>query len=174
MSHTTPTVFTRLLDGLYLLGAVLSGLSVVVIVVLVLGEVVAREAFKTSFQVSVEYSTYLLVSATFFGLAYTQRAGQMIFVGLVYDTTTGLTRAWMDLARSVIAVVFGGMMTWYVAKFTYYSYSLEQVSMTVARTPLYLPQLTMVLGMFLVTVEWIRGALDAIRQLRGTSRKHDN
>jgi len=159
---------SHFVDRLYVIGAALSGLSIIIVVCLVLGEIFAREAFGRSILVSVEYTTYLLVAITFFGLAYTQRMGQMIYVGLIYDKVSAQTRVWMDLGRTTIALAYGLIVTWYVFKFTYNSYDLDQRAMTIMNTPLYLPQATMVVGLVLITVEWCRAFFISIRRVIGS------
>lgn len=158
----------RGIETLARIGAWMAGISVVAIVGLVVAEIVAREVFSTSIFVSVEYSSYLLVALTFLGLAYTQRAGSMIYVGLAYDRARPRLRTVLDAVRSAVALCFGVLAIYYVGKFTLRSFELAQVSMTFARTPLWIPQSVMVLGLVLVTLEWLRLTLVAIvRLLKG-------
>lgn len=158
-----------LMTGLGNICAGLAAIAVVLSVLLVLAEIVARWVFNGSTLISVEYSSYLLIVTTFLGLAYTQRTGQMIQVDVVYGALSPRRKAWADALRHSVALVYGAIAVWYVADFTWRSYTLGQVAPTLTRTPLYLPQLFMVIGMALLALEWLRGTVAAWARVFGAS-----
>ncbi len=161
MAHrTVHGVMEKIANG----GAVLAAAGVVLSTVLVLAEVVARSAFHTSTLISVEFSSYLLIVVTFLGLAYTQKSGQMIHVDVLFGALSPRKRAWADALRHTVMLAYAGIALRYVGEFTWRSYSLDQVSSTLLRTPQYIPQLFMVIGLALLTAELVRGTFVAWRR----------
>jgi len=153
-------------------GAVIAAAAVVLSTILVLAEVVARSIFHTSTMISVEFSSYLLIVITFLGLAYTQRSGQMIHVDVLFGALSPRRRVWADALRHTAMLAYASIALWYVSIFTWRSYTLDQVSSSLLRTPQYLPQLFMVLGLALLTVELIRSCLLAWRDAFHGHKQH--
>jgi TRAP-type C4-dicarboxylate transport system permease small subunit len=160
MARSTTGAIGNLANG----GAALAAAAIVLSTILVLAEVVARSVFHTSTLISVEFSSYLLIVVTFLGLAYTQKSGQMIHVDVLFGALSPHKRAWADALRHTVMLVYAAITLCYVGEFTWRSYALDQVSSTLLRTPQYIPQLFMVVGLALLTVVLIKGSFIAWRR----------
>lgn len=142
-------------------GAALAASAVVLSMLLVLAEVVARSGFQTSTMISVEISGYLLIVVTFMGLAYTQQTGQMIHVDVLFGALRSRAQAWADALRHTVMLIYACITLRYVGEFTWRSYTLDQLAPTLLRTPQYLPQLFMVLGLLLLAAVLIQSTVRA-------------
>jgi TRAP-type transport system small permease protein len=139
---------------------------------LVLVEIVLRNIFNMTSTISVEYSIYLLVFLTFMALMHTERTGSMIYMEIVYERFPAPVRAYVNALRYTIALGYGLVATWYVFRFTAQTCSLEQISLYPSRTPLCFPQSVMVIGIGLLTVEWLRNTIIAWRNaVTGTAEQ---
>ena len=172
MVSKTPAGWTgKMANG----GAIVAAAAVVLSTLLVLAEVVARTVFHTSILISVEFSGYLLIVITFLGLAYTQRTGQMIHVDVLFGVLSPRKRAWADALRHTAMLAYAAITLWYVSIFTWRSYTLDQVSSSLLRTPQFIPQLFMVIGLALLLVELVRSCLRAWRNaFTGVNNKEFN
>ncbi|KFL29570.1 hypothetical protein JP75_20245 [Devosia riboflavina] len=111
---------------------------------------------------TVEYTGYLLIGIIFFALMQTQRSNGMIYMELVYDRFGGRLRAWVDVLRFATSTCYGVIVTWYVFEYAENTCALGQISSYPSRTLLCYPQSIMVLGLVLLTLEWVRGGIRAL------------
>lgn len=149
----------RALDKATTLALWLASVALVACCVLIASEVVLRNAFDATTGLSVEYSIYLLVFLVFAGLAEAQRSGAMIYMEITYDRFPPKVRSFLNALRWSLGLAYGTAATWYLFHFASRTCDLEQVSMFPSRTPLCIPQFVMVLGVALLTLIWLRGAI---------------
>jgi TRAP-type C4-dicarboxylate transport system permease small subunit len=85
----------KLLDGLYLTGGILGALSLVVILVLVVLQMVARWSGEVAPGIP-EYAGYFMASSAFLAFAYALNKGAHIRVGLLLQAL-GDKRKWLEI-----------------------------------------------------------------------------
>ena len=118
-------------------------------------EVVSRSFFGVSTLVADEYSSYLLVGLSFFGAAYAFSSGNFINVDILYSRFPGNVKRWLDVVLDILALAFIIFLfgrCWYVVS---YSVKNHVLSSGLSRTPLYIPQSTMVIGLAIFILETI-------------------
>ena len=116
-------------------------------------EVVSRSVFGVSTLVADEYSSYLLVGLSFFGAAYALSSGNFINVDILYSKFPPKVKRWVDVVLDLMALAFIIFLfdrCWYVVS---YSIKNHVLSAGLARTPLYIPQSTMVIGLALFILQ---------------------
>jgi len=157
----------KLLRGIEALsrgGAYLSALSMLVIVGLILVEIVARAVFGVSTMVAAEYSGYLLVALVLLGFAYTIGQGGFIRINLIRARTSENTQRWLD----IFAAVFSAAITAYVFYFSlfmvYETWALGMEADTVAETPLWIPQIMVPVGLFMLFLQLLGIIARRVRQ----------
>ncbi len=154
----------RLVDRLVRGGGYLAGLSVVLILVLVCVEVVAR-MFNHSTMVADELAGYLNVGIIFFGLAYTVREGGFIRIELLYDRLRG---SWLVAARWFIvttSLLFTLALTFFIALHVQYAYVRDTRAISVLNTPEYIPMTIMVVGCALLLLQLLAFLFDRVRRI---------
>lgn len=136
----------KLLDNLYLGSGMLAGLFIVLITLMILAQIVGRW-FNIIIPSTEDFAGFFLAATTFFALAYTFKSGGHIRVTiLVHMLKGGLQRASLIFALSVlIAIIAYG--TYYTGAFVYESWSFKEVSQGYIPVPLWIPQLSMLLGL---------------------------
>ena len=145
----------RLIDLVVDAGAWLSALSVVLIMVLVCLEVLARQIFNTSTMIADEMGAYLNAAIIFLGSAYTLREGGFIRVELIYDRVGDAGRRLIDLFCSLVSLAFVLVTVWFMIEHVMYAYQHGTRAVTVLQTPEYLPQSLMVIGSVLMALQLI-------------------
>lgn len=162
----------RALDAFYRLGGALSALCLTLIMVLIVAQVLGRILDKLLGWVGInalglnvpglaELASFLLLGATFFGLAYTFWHGGHIRVTLVLQYLPKHVHRIMDMAVTLVAAAITGFATWFSARLAWDSYDYGDLSIGMVPVPLWIPQLVMTLGLLWLLI----ALLDALFSL---------
>jgi len=92
------------------------------------------------------YAGYFLAAGTFFALAYTLRHGDHIRVTLILSRLHGAARLWMEVFCLAVATFLSGYFAYYSARLAWGSWAYGDISTEIDATPLWIPQLSMALG----------------------------
>jgi TRAP-type C4-dicarboxylate transport system permease small subunit len=109
------------------------------------------------------YAGYFLAAGSFFALAHTLRRGDHIRVTLIIGRFTGRTRINIEIACLAVATLLSGYFAWYSVKLAYGSWAYNDVSQNTDATPLWIPQLSMALGMVALFLAFAEELLYVIR-----------
>jgi TRAP-type C4-dicarboxylate transport system permease small subunit len=93
------------------------------------------------------YAGYFLAAGSFFALAHTLRRGDHIRVTLIIGRFHGRTRVVIEIFCLAVATFLTGYFAWYSVKLAYGSWAFNDVSQNIDATPLWIPQISMALGM---------------------------
>jgi TRAP-type transport system small permease protein len=124
----------------------LAGASLLVLVVLVTAEVVARSFFNYSFEVVDEVGGYLLAALSFFALAPSLAAGSFHSVEFVQHRLSPVARRRSALAFQALSLAFTLALGSVLCRFVWRSWVQQDVAPTHLQTRLWIPQLVMVCG----------------------------
>lgn len=94
-----------------------------------------------------EIAAFLLLGATFFGLAYTFWQGGHIRVTLVLQYLPKSLHRVMDMIVTLVAAAITGFATWHSALLALDSYDYGDLSIGMVPVPLWIPQAVMTLGL---------------------------
>jgi TRAP-type C4-dicarboxylate transport system permease small subunit len=111
-----------------------------------------------------EFTGFFLAAATFFGLAYTLRADAHVRVSLVVSHLNARYRRWFEiwcLASGSVLTAYAG---YYTFNLVYESYIFNDLAVGMVPLPIWIPQLSMALGMLILLVALLD---DLITVLRG-------
>lgn len=135
----------RLLDTLYSGSAWLAGISMIGVLIMVLLTVTSR-LFGFSAPGTDAYAGYAMAGAGFMALASTLKQGEHIRVTLVLGMLKGKALKAMEVTALSIATLLAGFLAFYSARMTWQSWEIEDISVGIDATPLWIPQLLMSLG----------------------------
>lgn len=135
----------RFLDGLYSASAWLAGLCMVGVLVMVLLTVVSR-LMGFSAPGTDAYAGYAMAGAGFMALASTLKHGEHIRVTLVLGMLKGSAHKALEVAALVIATLLAGFLAFYSARLAWQSWEIDDISVGIDATPLWIPQIFMALG----------------------------
>ncbi len=171
-----------ILDGLYLVSGVIAAVCMVLILLLIVAQMVARWT-GTPFEGSSEFAGYAMAATSFFALAYTLNHGAHIRVSIILNLNN-FTRKWIDAFAMLIAAITATYFARYAVKTNFMSVMLndrtqgqdkvpewflsiftmlktspaewssiwEAVSNKLEYTPVWLPQLPMSVGTILLAI----------------------
>lgn len=135
-----------LLDSLFrVLGAVGAFFILATLVIEVAGIVLRQLGF--SMAGSDAYAGYFLAAGSFLALGHALREGDHIRVTLILQRLRGRARWWMEVLCLVIASTLSVYFAYFSGRLVWGSYAFNDVSQNVDATPLWIPQLSMAIGL---------------------------
>lgn len=135
-----------LLDALYRLLGALGALFILATLIIEVGSIVGRQ-LGYSMAGADAYAGYTLAAGSFLALAAALRHGDHIRVTLIIQRFTGRPRWWIEVFCLAVATLLSGYFAWFAAKLVWGSYVYHDVSQNVDATPLWIPQLSMAIGL---------------------------
>lgn len=143
----------RFLDRLYLGAGVAAALAMVAICVLMLAQAAGREA-GILIRGSDDIVAWLDAACAFLALAHTFRRGDLVRVGVFLDKLPQGARWYAELFALGVTAAFVVYIQWAVTSFVYDSWQFNEVAQGLLRVPIWIPQLSLPIGIaiFLVAV----------------------
>lgn len=143
----------QFLDRLYAASGAFAALCLASICVLMLAQAAGRE-FGLLIRGSDDITSWLCAASAFFALGHTFRHGELVRVGLLVDRLRPGARRIAEVVALTITALFVGYMAWAVGRFVYDSWQFKEVAQGLIRIPIWIPQMSFVLGVliFLVAV----------------------
>ncbi|MCO5110520.1 MAG: TRAP transporter small permease subunit [Burkholderiaceae bacterium] len=153
----------RLLDALYDSAAALAALFMVALLGMVLLSIASRQLH---FHVpgTDAYAGYLMAGAGFLALAHTLKRGEHIRVTLLLNALRGGGRKTLELWALAAASLLALLFAFYSARLAWQSHVFHDISTGSDATPLWIPQLAMVLGTAVLAIAFLD---ELVLELRG-------
>lgn len=153
----------RFLNGLYSGAAWLAGLFTIGTLLAVLASIIGR---LTRFDAAGAdaYAGYAMAAASFLALPATLRRGEHIRVTLFASRLGPRARHALEVLCHVAGGLLAGALAWYAGRLVWQSYVFNDISTNLDATPLWIPQIGMAVGTFLLLVAILE---DLVRLLRG-------
>ncbi|MEJ2470573.1 MAG: TRAP transporter small permease [Desulfuromonadales bacterium] len=137
------------------IAAYLSAMAMLVIVALISVEIGARSLFNSSTLIADEYSGYLMVAVVMLGLSYTLAEDGHIRITILTSRLQGKPQCCLDLAVIAVALVMCGFFLYHATLLVYDSYSYDMRADSISETPVYLPQMMVVIGFLSLTLQLV-------------------
>jgi TRAP-type C4-dicarboxylate transport system permease small subunit len=143
----------RALDSLYQASGVAAAICLAGICVLMLAQAFAREA-GFLLRGADDISSWLCAASAFLALGHTFRHGELIRVGLWIERLNPPARRRAEIVALTVTALCMGYMVWAVTRFVYESWKFNEVAQGLIRIPIWIPQMSLVLGtlVFLIAV----------------------
>jgi TRAP-type C4-dicarboxylate transport system permease small subunit len=109
------------------------------------------------------YAGYCLAAGSFLAMPYALRRGDHIRVTLILARLKDRARYWMEVLCLVVATLLSGYFAFFSAKLVWGSYNFNDVSQNVDATPLWIPQLSMAVGLFGLAVAFAEQLVITLR-----------
>lgn len=146
-------------------------LFLIAMIILIGAEAIARNVFATSLQITDEIGGYLLVAMTFLSMSVAESHGAFHRVELVQARLGQSARLVSQIVFDLMSLVASALITWQLTRLVMNSWRSEDVAPTPLQTPLWMPQTTMAIGMFLLCLALVRTILTKVRRLRGSTQR---
>ncbi len=155
------SAYDRLITGCGLLG----GILIVLNGLFVTYEVTMRYLFNSPTTWVLEISIYVTMASTFLSLAYALREKAHVKVDFITNYLSGRTLILLEIFTSLLAILYCLILGWEGLKMTATAYRNWEVSPSVLRVPLFIPQVFIPFVSILLTLEFIRLLKNLFREL---------
>ena len=155
--HPKPTLLERTC-------LVICEIAIGVMAFVVILEIITRNLFDFSFEMSEELGGYIIVGITFLSLPVCQVYRSYHHVQFIQSRLSPRLRAVSHLLFDVLSLAFCGVLIWQLTRFELQSWRSGDVAPTLLATPLWIPQLLMPIGSVAVTVSLLRSAALNLRR----------
>jgi len=144
----------RVLDRTYEICAWIAGAFMVLILVNILVQV-GGSYFGLYIRGTDAYAGYSMAAASFFALAHTLKRGEHIRVTLILQHLPSLWRRRFEIGCFVLAVFLTAIFAWFSWTMTWWSYEFNAISDAQDKTPLWIPQLSMAIGVTVLLIAFV-------------------
>ena len=151
-----------LLDPLYKALGALGALFILATLVIEVVNIVGREIGYSMAGIDA-YAGYTLAAGSFLALAAALRHGDHIRVTLLIQRLTGRQRWWIEVFCLAVATFLSGYFAWFAGKLVWGSYVFHDVSQNVDATPLWIPQLSMAVGLAAMFLAFLEELIETLR-----------
>lgn len=141
-------------------------LAIVVMGAIVILEIVTRNLFGFSFEISEEMGGYIIVGISFLSLPVCQVYRSYHHVQFVQARLSPRMRALSHVIFDVLSLLFCAVLIWQLTRFVMSSYRSEDQAPTLLGTPLWIPQSVMPIGILACAVSLTRSTIGNIRRFR--------
>ncbi len=137
---------------------------------IVILELITRNLFDFSYEMSEELGGYIIVGITFLSLPVCQVYRSYHHVQFIQSRLSPRLRAMSHLSFDVLSLMFCALLLWQLTRFVLQSWHSGDVAPTLLATPLWIPQMVMPIGTLAVTVSLLRSAVLNFRRCRAVRR----
>jgi TRAP-type C4-dicarboxylate transport system permease small subunit len=141
--------FEKWLSGL---GAILSSLFIIALILLILTEIFLRSFLDKSTMLADEYSGYFYLASVFLGLGYTFSQKAHIRINIITAKLSAKKQNLLDIYAGSVTLAVISFIFYRVILMTIDAYDFEILSEGVSETPIYLTQIPMIVGSFIFVV----------------------
>ena len=157
--HPAPTLLER---GCMVLCEIAIGVMAFVVIL----EIITRNLFGFSYEMSEELGGYIIVGITFLSLPVCQVYRSYHHVQFIQSRLSPRLRAMSHLLFDLLSLAFCGVLIWQLTRFEIQSWHSGDVAPTLLATPLWIPRLLMPIGSVAVAVSLLRSAALNLRRCR--------
>ncbi len=118
-----------------------------------------------------ELGGYALVCLAFFGFSVALHEKALFRVDAFYDWLSPINRARYQLVFDTLALAFMLLLLWHFWGLVTRSHAKEISALTILRTPIWIPQLLMVVGAFSTSLVLVVHIINDCKMLFTTNRK---
>ena len=157
--HPAPTLLEHVCMVICEIGIGVMGFVVIL-------ELITRNLFGFSFEMSEELGGYIIVGITFLSLPVCQVYRAYHHVQFIQSRLSPRLRALSHLVFDALSLLFCGVLLWQLTRFVATTYRSGDVAPTLLATPLWIPQAIMPIGMLAATISLLRSARGNWRRVR--------
>jgi TRAP-type C4-dicarboxylate transport system permease small subunit len=164
--HGSPSTL-RLKESIVERACKFACVAALIVMLVVIGvDILTRSLFNFSFEISDELGGYMLVVITFVSLPVCQISGSFHHVELVQSRLSPFARAVSRIIFDLLSLTFCALLLWQLTRFEISSFRFGDRAPTYLATPLWLPQIAMMLGAAALCFSMVRTLAADVARLR--------
>ena len=154
--------FTRVVTFLSRVAGVVGALLIGGAVLVICDMVIERYIFNLTTIWQIDAVTYCIIAATFVSGPYVLMTRGHVNVDILPLHVQPKPRFWLALGTSLVALAFCITLLWLCTSYWYEAYSADWLSNTVWRARLWIPMLSLPVGLSLLVLQYIADILSLV------------
>lgn len=138
-------VARRVLDAVYDGAAAIGAACIALICALMVGQSLGRQFGWPTGAIN-DLVAWLCAAAAFLTMAHAFRHGDFVRVTLLIEKLGPRARRVLEVASLAVAAIAVGYLAWWAVRFTYESWQFKDIAGGMVPIPIWIPQLSFVLG----------------------------
>jgi len=171
MRNKPGTRISRTVDHVLTVGAVLSGIFLVFIMLSVSFDVILRYTLNQPLEWVVEISQYLLVGLTFFAAAWVLKRDGHVKMDQLYNALGPRTQSVLSTITSILSAIACLIIVWYGTGVTLDHIQTGDSYYTTLETPKWPISAIVVVGFLLLLFQFLRGIRGNLADLKASSNQ---
>jgi len=147
--------------------------ALMVMLVVIGADILTRSLFNFSFEISDELGGYMLVVIAFVSLPVCQISDSFHHVELVQSRLSPFARAVSHVIFDLLSLIFCILLLSQLVRFEITSFRFSDHAPTYLATPLWIPQLAMMLGVLALCFSMVRTLAADVARLRALGKTKD-
>lgn len=169
-AHSSPAA-PRLKESIVERACKLACVAALIVMLVVIGvDILTRSLFNFSFEISDELGGYMLVVISFVSLPVCQISDSFHHVELVQSRLSPFGRAVSHVIFDILSLAFCVLLLWQLTRFELSSFRFGDRAPTYLATPLWIPQIVMMLGAAALCLSMLRTLAADIARLRALGK----
>ena len=140
----------RFMDRLYLWAGYLAGFFLVAIFAVTMAQIAGR-LVGVNIRGATDFAGYFMGASAFLAFAHTLNRGAHVRIE-IFQQMLGRHRFWAELIAFAASTAVAFWFAWHCSATVYWSYVLNDISQGLDATPIWIPQLSMAIGVSLMAV----------------------
>lgn len=152
-------IYSKVLDKITDAAGFVAGLLLLLTALATFIEVVMRGVFNSPTEWAIETAVYFVLVAGFLGMPVAYKAGKHINVDILLLNRPAKTKCILEFGTSIIGIIFCAIFFWEALNMSLTSLELNNISPSTMRVPLWIPQMSLPVGMGLLTLQFVKTLL---------------
>ena len=136
----------------------IGGVFLTLSVLLIVAEIAGRSLLGVSMVGSDEIASFAVIWSVFFTASIAVKKNRHVRIDIILTLASPKAGRWLDVFGTTMSFLFAAYLTYSGAFLAYESWFFGEMTMTMLRLPLWVPQLIMPIGGFLLAVRLLQRA----------------
>lgn len=134
----------------------IGGVFLTLAVLLVVAEIIGRNLFGVSMVGADEVASFAVIWSVFFTASIAVKRNVHVRIDIIFTVVPAPVARWLDAFGTSLSFLFAAYLMYSGAYLAYESWFFDEMTMTMLRLPLWVPQLIMPIGGFLLAVRLLQ------------------
>lgn len=141
----------------------IGGVFLTLSVMLIVAEIAGRNVFGVSMVGADEIASFAVIWSVFFTASIAVKRNLHIRIDIIFTVVPASVALWLDAFGTTLSFLFAAYLTYSGAFLAYESWFFGEMTMTMLRLPLWIPQLILPIGGFLLAVRLLQRLVYVLR-----------
>lgn len=141
----------------------IGGIFLTLSVMLIVTEIAGRNLFGVSMVGADEIASFAVIWSIFFTASIAVKRNLHVRIDIIFNVVPAPVGRWLDIFGTLMSFLFAAFLMYSGAMLAYESWFFGEMTMTMLRLPLWIPQLILPIGGFLLSLRLLQRVIHLLR-----------